>query len=692
MTPFTSGWMRELVRPKQAAVPWARVARCAVAIAAPVAVGATIGELGVGLLVAIGALTGALTDTDGPYLSRVIRMVVVAAGGTIGFALGSLANHSETGAAVLILAGGLVAALVSVIGGLASSASLQFLIFLIVGSGADFGPVPDWLPPLCYVAGVAWALLLSLSAAPGRRSAPERFAVAEVYRFLALLMESGGQPEGEVDARRHDLTAAMNTAYDAVITRRALTAGRESQVRTLAALLNAATPVVETTTALLRTRRRLPIELVARVREISSRIRHGGPRGEEQPVLASGGAGTAEQRLLAREIDRVEEVLRAGLRRGLAGRGSRPATASRHDEAASGEIPQAAAASSPVTQALSMAGLTTSLPLPGTSTTAVHTVLDAMRAGPATWQPILRLVLCLAVAEAVALIDPVPRPYWIVMTVAIVMKPDFGSVFARAVQRGTGTLVGVVVGSALIAVAGGLVVPILAIAVFAALLPVAQRRNYGMYATFLTPLIVLLLDLGRSGGGALVVERLVDTAIGCAIVLLIGYLPWPDTWRSRGRLGARAASAIDLVRDYVVAALAEGGPSSAAARATGASRQSARRKAYRALADLRTTVQQSLAEPPAISSLAAHWWPALVALERVADAVTGVVVGIHAGRARPSADGVAAVVAALDSLAARLRGEPVEAATPAPRDDPVLAGVSAELRTAQLVFDARAAS
>src|SRR5229473_8552008 len=32
--------------------------------------------------------------------------------------------------------------------------------------------------------------------------------------------------------------------------------------------------------------------------------------------------------------------------------------------------------------------------------------------------------------------------YWVPLTVAIVLKPDYGSVFARALQRGIGTVVG----------------------------------------------------------------------------------------------------------------------------------------------------------------------------------------------------------------------------------------------------------
>ncbi|HEU0256511.1 MAG TPA: FUSC family protein [Microbacteriaceae bacterium] len=673
MAAFASGWMRELVRPKSAPVPWARVFRCAVSITAPVALGAVVGRLDIGLLVAIGGLTGALNDRDAPYLARMTRMAVVAVGGTVGFGLGGLVLGDEVLTAVFVLAGGLVAALVSVLGGAASSAALQFLIYLIVASGVDFGPGPAWLGPACYLGGIAWALALSLVGGLGRSAAPERLAVAEVYRCLALVMESAGGPSAQADAARQKLTGAMNEAYDAVATRRTLSAGRDSHARLLAALVNAVTPAVETTTALVRSGTRVPVSFIARVREMSSEIRRGA-RGVPRPagwVVSAQHPRAAWLRLLHDELDTVDEILEATRH---ARRPARPAT--------TGGV-------TPVTRALKMAGMTTSVPVSGAGRQAIRSLRDAVASGPATWSPIVRLVLCLAVAEAVAILDPEPRPYWIAMTVAIVLKPDFGSVFARAVQRGTGTIVGVLLGSVVLALAPGVVLPIVAIAILSALLPVAVGRNYGMYATFLTPLIVLLLDLGQGasgpGGAQLVVSRLVDTVLGCVIVLLVGYVPWPDTWRSRGRLGARFATAVVAVRDYVTAAL--GAPAD-----PGPSRQSARRTAYRALSDLRTYLQQSLAEPPAVSAVAAGWWPAVVALERVTDAVTGVVVGARAGRARPGADGVRRVVTALDVLAGRLRGEPAEAAgaaTSSTVTDPALAGVWAELRTAQAVFGTR---
>ena len=71
-----------------------------------------------------------------------------------------------------------------------------------------------------------------------------------------------------------------------------------------------------------------------------------------------------------------------------------------------------------------------------------------------------------------------------------------------------------------------------------------------------------------------------------------------------------------------------------------------RRSTYRALADLRTEFQRTMSEPPSISRRATAWWPAVVALEQVMDAVTSTAVAVRhgarvAGRRSPALRGAA---------------------------------------------------
>jgi uncharacterized membrane protein YccC len=73
--------------------------------------------------------------------------------------------------------------------------------------------------------------------------------------------------------------------------------------------------------------------------------------------------------------------------------------------------------------------------------------LDELRGGRLAWTFTIRLMVCVGVAAVASEVLPLQRSYWVVLTVAIVVKPDNGSVFARALRRGIGMIVGVVLGT-----------------------------------------------------------------------------------------------------------------------------------------------------------------------------------------------------------------------------------------------------
>ena len=267
----------------------------------------------------------------------------------------------------------------------------------------------------------------------------------------------------------------------------------------------------------------------------------------------------------------------------------------------------------------------------------------------------LRLMLSIGVAALVSQALPLQRSYWVVLTVAIVLRPDFGSVFARALQRGIGTVVGAVLGAVILSVfpAGPLL--LIPCAIFAGLLPYGRDRNWGLFSTFLTPLVVILIDLLVRTGWALALDRLIDTVLGCAIVLLVGYAPWPSSWHAH--LPEQFATALDSVARYTETAL------------TGAPGRSAlRRQTYRVLSDLRTEFQRTMAEPPSVSGRAARLWPALAALEQVTDAVTATAVRGDVTGQRPGPGEVAQLAGALRSLARGIRDGRLPDDLPLPDD------------------------
>ena len=602
--------------------------RTGLAVVGPVALGMGTGHLGPGLIGSMGALAASLTDRGGPYRQRAIRVGTVVAAGATGFLLGSLAFGHAGWTLALVVGAALVSGLVSVLGNTASVASLQFVIYTVVASGISFGPGPLWQAPLLYLLGAAWELVLSLSTGIGRAAAPERAAVAQVYRSLARLLECVGSDTAEQE--RQALTGALNNAYDTVLAARSRSGGQDEQYRRLLALLNEATPLVEESLTLVRIGRPVPEPVVQTVRDLATAVAHGG----DPPEVAGLDAVTPGIRALRSGLESVASL--------LAGRPP-------------GESEQP-------------------LHRPGLRE-RIGSAWDALSSGPATQLTTLRLVLCMGAAETVMHVLPLHRPYWVALTVAVAVKPDFGSVFARAVQRGLGTVVGVLIGTALLVVLPYGAPILLAIALFSAVLPIAILRNYGMFATFLTPVIVLLIDLLHRGDESLVLARLVDTLIGSAIVLVVGYLIWPDTWRSRTRIGQRFAEVADDVLAYLRVAL---GPDEGA-------RSPLRRHTYRRLSDLRTMFQQALSEPPPVSTRASAWWPAIVALERLTDSVTATVVHAQHGGPVPSHGGAHLVIAAMEDIPAAVREQRPPKERPLPDEEP-LAGMVAELKVVRGVL------
>jgi uncharacterized membrane protein YccC len=315
---------------------------------------------------------------------------------------------------------------------------------------------------------------------------------------------------------------------------------------------------------------------------------------------------------------------------------------------------------------------------------------DQLAGGRIAWVFTVRLMVCTGVAAVLSEVVPLERSYWVVLTVAIILKPDYGSVFVRAVQRGIGTMAGAVVGAAILAVVPFGPWLLLPFGVLAALLPYGKSRSFGLSATFLTPLVVLLIDMLSPGGWRLAGERLLDTLLACVIVLVIGYAPWPTAWQAH--LPGQFASTLRAVAAYLDEALAtawarSGSPQGPpVAPATPPWRSRLRRRASRSLSDLRAEYQRTMSEPAAISRRATAWWPAVVGLEEVLDAATATVVAIGRGTPAPDPEAVQQLTGMLRAVA-----DAIEARVPPPSlgelpSDPALAPVTAAVRAVLAVL------
>jgi uncharacterized membrane protein YccC len=617
-------WLRQLLRSKPVPVPWNMVVRAAVALAVPLGVAYARGDIGIGALISTGALPTVLSESPGPYRYRARRLGGATAAAAVGYLIGLVTGGEPAMAIPAVMLVAAVSALISAAGSNASVAGLQLFVFCVLGTGQHVSGVRVEVLLGCFLIGAAWSLLVALASWTVRATSPERGAVSDVYVELAAMLSTTDEPTSRV--ARHQLTTAMSTAYDRLLTARSWLSGRDAAYRELLNLLSATTPAVEAAVAMVNAGRRAPDEVVEYLTGVAAAVlanqalppAPSPPKGiEDEPVLAALYAGLAR---IGEGDDRQR---------------GRPVPLWRR----------------------------------------LREWAKSLASGPLTWLAALRLTLCVGLAEVVGLILPLERSYWITLTVGIVLKPDFGSVFGRAVLRGIGTVVGVVIGAAVLGIGTHGWVLVLLIAIFAGGVAVGKVRNYGILSTFVTPLIIVQMELANNGDWSVVLARLVDTVIGSAIVLIFGYLLWPGS--RRPQVGGRLADGLDMVAKYVERALAPSGENTL-------ERSRARRKAYRALADLRTAFQQIVVEPSANGRQAIAWWPVIAGLERVTDAVTEVVVTVEHGAPPPAPADVKLLAAALGELAQSIREQREPEPMPMP-DNPRLAGVVDQLDAA---FDA----
>jgi uncharacterized membrane protein YccC len=135
------------------------------------------------------------------------------------------------------------------------------------------------------------------------------------------------------------------------------------------------------------------------------------------------------------------------------------------------------------------------------------------------WQFALRLALGLGIASAIRHVWPDHHYYWVLLTVALLTQRPIEHVPVKTMQRLIGTIAGVAIAAViLISFSSYAALAVLA-CLLAILIPVARGYSYLLYSVVVTPLILLVLDLGRPVALALLSDRMVATLAGGAIVI-----------------------------------------------------------------------------------------------------------------------------------------------------------------------------
>ena len=204
----------------------------------------------------------------------------------------------------------------------------------------------------------------------------------------------------------------------------------------------------------------------------------------------------------------------------------------------------------------------------------------------------VRVTFALLIGFAVSLFFPLGHSYWILLTIAVIMKPAYGITRERNIHRLVGTFIGAAIGFAILFFLESNTVIFISMIISMIIAYSMLKLNYGVSSAAITIYVLLNFHFLNPGGmqNALT-DRVVDTVIGSVIAYLVSYFVLP-AWEHE-QIDNLIGEAIDKNKKYFenVAKAFIGIPTVAT------DYKQARKDAFVALANLSDTFQKMLSEP-----------------------------------------------------------------------------------------------
>lgn len=491
--------------------------RCTVGVAAPLLVGLAIDQMVVGVFGAVGAVGVGFGSFQGAYRGRAAVMLLATAGMAFSVLVGSLAGHSTAltiaVAALWAFAGGLLVA----IGQGASFVGLQSIVAVLIAGGfpSDLG-VALGRAALVLAGGLGQTFLVVMIW-PLRRFPVERRNLAAIYRTLASYAST-----------IHDRKAAPPEPHTFAGTPSPLADPQpfaaSHQAFGFQALLDEAERIRASLASLAIHHRRFEevdeagtqalIELSARtLSEVAAALEEGRePR--ERPEFTRYLGGQVGRLSSGSPVESLLAQIRGAWR--TAGGLSAPAQLTLRREKVNRRRRR------PFLR------------------DAVITLRANLTRDSTAFRHAMRLAVVLTVAAAAARLFDLPRGYWMPLTIALVLKPDFHDTFSFSMARVGGTVLGAA-GATAIAVAFApdpiwLIVLVLAFVWggygFA-------TANYGAFSICITGYVIFLMMLAGIPEVTAAADRTIYTVIAGALALS-AYIVWP-TWTATEARPAIAA-------------------------------------------------------------------------------------------------------------------------------------------------------
>jgi hypothetical protein len=164
-----------------------------------------------------------------------------------------------------------------------------------------------------------------------------------------------------------------------------------------------------------------------------------------------------------------------------------------------------------------------------------HASEPAPASGANGLSPILngiRIAICIGAATAItALWDHGHHSFWLPLTVAVVVRAEYGPLVTRAAHRIAGTVAGSILAATIILLLPSDLALVVGAIVAIAFAAAAAPKLYALSVVGITASALLSTEIGVDDP-VLPFVRLGDTLVGVVIAVVLGYLVWPRARRA----------------------------------------------------------------------------------------------------------------------------------------------------------------
>ncbi len=494
--PFAALW-RALTRFEAGKIAPEIAVRNTIGFIAAVVLATVFSSPSAGVLAGIGALNVSYSDSREPYIIRARRMFLSGVLSGIAVTLGALSANSNPGAVALATLWAFAAGMLVALGTQAGDLGVISLVTVVVFAARPLAPLAALESGLLAFAGGMLQMLLAIALWPIRRYEPERRILNSLYRDLAAIARANLSA-----SKAPPVSSQITEAEDA-----------------LASLTRDHSPEAERQIFLLNQAVRIRLSIL-NLKRLTRRIERRGAHSDAASAITrilEAGAEAIEQRspeslerfhLAAHEFQAREWPADTSFFTALI------RDASQEIDALAGQIRSVTRATTEPSIPRDQPAVPWRLRFTGRlarleANLSLHSTV---------FRHAVRLAVCLGVGDALGRALTLERTYWIPMTIAIVLKPDFTATFSRGLLRILGTFAGLILATVLFHfIHTGVVTDIALMAVFTFLLRWIGPANYGIFVTALSSMIVLLIATTGVSPREVINARALNTAAGGAL-------------------------------------------------------------------------------------------------------------------------------------------------------------------------------